>query len=84
MVDRETISHIVSVMIAASRAIIEARRIPEGHLYAAMMNALDLQSFNRLVGILIEQGICKREGHELVALIELPANAIEEALNGRR
>ena len=68
----ETIRNGLNLLIDAARAITEARRIPEGHLYAAMMNALDLQSFNQLVGILVAQGICKREGDELVALIELP------------
>lgn len=62
-------------LLAIGEAIREARRIPSGHLYAIVMGAMPIESYEKIVGILERAGAVRREGDELVSLLEPLAEA---------
>jgi len=42
----------LQLVAAVGEAIQSLGSIPNGHLYARMMNTLDIQSYNRIIGML--------------------------------
>lgn len=53
----------LTVLLAVSEAIREAREIPEGTLYAAVMGKVDLAGFEKILGILWQAGLIERKNH---------------------
>ena len=53
-------------VLAVGQAIREAGRIPSGHLYAALMGVLTLDTYNRVIGLLKKSGCVREEYHELI------------------
>jgi hypothetical protein len=59
---------VVSMVVALGETIKEAGSdgVPEGVLYAALMTrGVSLESFNRMVNLLIKAGVVKRSNHLL-------------------
>jgi len=54
------------VVLAVTDTIREAGRVAEGPLYAMLCDRMDLQAFERMVQIIVNTKLVKREGHELV------------------
>ena len=55
---------------ALEEAIREARRIPSGHLYAVVMGAMSMQSYEKAIDMLVRVGAVRREGNDLISLLE--------------
>ena len=51
---------------AVGHAIYELKRVPAGHLYASVMGSLTLEAFEVILGALVQAGLVRREGDELV------------------
>lgn len=63
---RQQIKAVLNVMIAITDAIREAREIPAGHLYAAVMEHVDLATFESIVARIVATRIVECRGHLLV------------------
>lgn len=57
---------LVATNLALSESIRELGEIPAGHLYARCLDYLDLDTFERLIGIIVDSGVVERRGHLLV------------------
>jgi hypothetical protein len=55
----------LATMLAVSESIREAGSIPEGHLYAVLIDRMDINAFNSLVRALVRTGLVKSENHLL-------------------
>lgn len=55
----------LEVVLAVGSAIKELGSVPSGHLYARLMGKLDLESYNKVIGILVKTGAVKNENHLL-------------------
>ena len=57
------------VIDATNQAIKESGKqgIPEGHLYAMVMDIMSLETFNSIINLLVEAGKVIRVGHLLTA-----------------
>ena len=56
----------IRVVKAVAEAIREAGRIPSGHLYALLCGVTDLAGYEQIIGILVNAGLVRKAGHELV------------------
>lgn len=57
----------MKTVIAVAEAIRELGRVPSGHLYAQLMGELSLDAYERIIAILVKQGLVQRtEMQELV------------------
>lgn len=54
------------VMAAVCETIREAKRIPSGTLYATLIGRMDLEAYNKMVGMLKNTGLVTEVAHELV------------------
>lgn len=50
---------------AIAEAIKEAKEIPSGHLYAVLMDKMNIDQYNQLIGILKRTGLVTEDNHLL-------------------
>ena len=55
----------MEVMAAIAEVIQAAGAIPSGHLYAALTSKLDLETYQVIIGTLVEAGLVKNKNHLL-------------------
>lgn len=56
----------LNAIVAMGHAIKEAGSIPSGHVYAACMGIMDLETYERCIDYLVNAGLVKRDvGHVL-------------------
>lgn len=55
----------VDLIFAASEVLREKREMPSGHLYAALMQYVDLAGYNAVIGILKRADLVSEENHVL-------------------
>jgi len=65
MVTREQIKASLNATIAIADAIRELKVVPSGHLYAAVMEHMDLLTFNCLINRLKGAGLVRETNNEL-------------------
>lgn len=65
----------VEVIVAVGDAIREAGEIPSGTLYAILMDRLDLNSYETIIGTLVCAGLVRNSNH-LLTWIGPPKEAI--------
>lgn len=54
------------MVLTVTEAIREAGRIPEGTLYATLMDRMGIEAFEKMVRIIVDTGLVAKRGHELV------------------
>lgn len=54
------------IAIEIAEAILELGEVPAGHLYATLMGQMDLDTFERYIGLLVKIGLVKREKSHLL------------------
>ena len=59
----------VNATFALAEAIRELGEIPAGHLYARLMNVMDLNQFDALIDILCQAGVVERTPAHLLRWI---------------
>lgn len=55
----------VQVVVAVGEAIKELKSVPSGHLYARLMGRMSLETYNKIIGVLVKTGAVKEENHVL-------------------
>jgi hypothetical protein len=55
----------VQVVVAIGETIKELGSIPSGHLYAQLMGRMSLDTYNKIIGVLVKTGAVKEEGYLL-------------------
>jgi hypothetical protein len=55
----------LQVVIAVGEAIKELKSVPSGHLYTHLSGQMDLDTYNKVIGILVKTGAVKNENHLL-------------------
>jgi hypothetical protein len=58
-----------NVALALADAIRELKEVPAGHLYARVMGAVDLQTFNELIAMLEDCHFVRREPSHLLVWV---------------
>lgn len=64
-VDSAQVKAAVQVMVAVGEAIKELGSVPSGHLYARLMSHMTLETYNKIIGVLVKTGAVKEENHLL-------------------
>lgn len=63
VVTKEQVKGAFNTIVAVTEAIREAREIPEGTLYAALMgHGCDLATFEKMVRIIVNTGLVEKRG----------------------
>lgn len=55
----------LGVVLAVGEAIKELGSVPNGHLYAQLMGKMNLETYNKVIAILVKTGAVKNENHLL-------------------
>lgn len=55
----------VQVVVAIGESIKELGSVPSGHLYARLMGRMSLETYNKIIDILVKTGAVKNENHLL-------------------
>ena len=55
----------LAIVLAVGEAIKELGSVPSGHLYAHMMGRMSLETYNKVIGLLVKTGAVKEENHLL-------------------
>jgi hypothetical protein len=55
----------IETVLAVGSAIRELKSVPSGHLYARLMGHMNLETYNKIIGILVKTGAVTNEGHLL-------------------
>ncbi len=55
---------------ALAEAIRELKQIPSGHLYARVMNYMDINAYEKAIGLLCNSGVIRKNGDLLVWNLE--------------
>jgi hypothetical protein len=55
----------VQVVVAIGETIKELGSVPSGHLYAQLMGRMSLDTYNKIIGVLVKTGAVKEEGYLL-------------------
>lgn len=55
----------MKIVIAVGEAIKELGSVPSGHLYAHMMGHMSLETYNKVIALLVKTGAVKEENHLL-------------------
>ena len=55
----------LAIVLAVGEAIKELGSVPSGHLYARLMGQMSLETYNKVIGLLVKTGAIKNEGHLL-------------------
>ncbi len=62
---KEQIAAYIQAAKALGAAIKELGSVPSGHLYARVMDKMDLDCYNQLIDILKDAGVVRESGHVL-------------------
>lgn len=65
MSNQAQVNAAVQIVVAVGQAIREAKSIPSGHLYAHLMGRMNLETYNKVIGVLKNTGAVKEENHVL-------------------
>jgi hypothetical protein len=57
---------VIEVLMAVADAIKELKAVPSGHLYAALMGKMDIQSYEAIIRTLVNTKLVARRGDLLV------------------
>ena len=63
---KEEIKAGLETVRAVADAIRELKQVPAGHLYANLMHVMNLDSFEKVVGMLIKAGLVRRDDSHLL------------------
>lgn len=63
---KSEIEQALQIIQVLGRAIMDAGKIPSGHLYAAVMTKISLETYQSAIGLLERQGIIKSENDLLI------------------
>lgn len=70
MADRAVTERQVQAAILVAKAVAEAiqglGQVPTGHLYAHLMGHMSLDSFEGVIGSLVQSGLVKRDGSHML------------------
>lgn len=55
----------LAIVLAVGEAIKELGSVPSGHLYAQLMGRMSLETYNKVIGLLVKTGAVKDENHLL-------------------
>lgn len=55
----------LQVVLAVGSAIKELGSVPSGHLYARLMGQMSLETYTKIINILVKTGAVTNEGHLL-------------------
>lgn len=55
----------IKVAAAVGEAIRDLGSVPSGHLYARLMGHMDLEAYNKCIGLLKQMDLVKEENHLL-------------------
>ena len=55
----------LEIVIAIGQTIKELGSIPSGHLYAQLMGKMSLETYTKIIDLLVRTGAVKNEGHLL-------------------
>lgn len=55
----------LAIVLAVGEAIKDLGSVPSGHLYAQLMGRMSLETYNKVIGILVKTGAVKNENHLL-------------------
>jgi hypothetical protein len=55
----------IETVLAVGSAIKELGSVPNGHLYAHLMGKMSLETYNKIIGLLVKTGAVKNEGNLL-------------------
>ncbi len=78
-IDKETLKAALNTVRAVAEAIREAKQIPSGHLYAVLCPVLSLEEYEKIINMLINAGLVRRDQSHLLHWIE-PKPAVSENL----
>lgn len=55
----------LQVVLAVGEAIKDLGSVPSGHLYARLMGHMSLETYNKVIALLVKTGAVKEESHLL-------------------
>lgn len=55
----------MAIVLAVGEAIKELGSVPNGHLYAQLMGRMSLETYNKVIALLVKVGAVKNENHLL-------------------
>ena len=55
----------LGIVLAVGEAIKDLGSVPNGHLYAQLMGKMNLETYNKVIAILVKTGAVKNENHLL-------------------
>ena len=55
----------MAIVLAVGEAIKELGSVPNGHLYARLMGQMNLETYNKVIALLVKVGAVKNENHLL-------------------
>lgn len=55
----------LQVVLAVGEAIKDLGSVPSGHLYARLMGHMSLETYNKVIALLVKTGAVKEENHLL-------------------
>ena len=55
----------VAIVVAIGETIKDLGSVPSGHLYAQLMGRMSLETYNKVIGLLVKTGAVKEENHLL-------------------
>jgi hypothetical protein len=55
----------LQTVVAVGEAIKDLGSVPSGHLYARLMGHMSLETYNKVIGLLVKVGAVKEENHLL-------------------
>lgn len=66
MTTKAEVSSAVQVVIAVGEAIKAFGKVPNGELYANLMGRMSMETYEKVIGLLIKTGAVKEENHVLI------------------
>lgn len=66
MSNQAQVNAAVGVLVAVGEAIKAKGRIPSGELYTHLMGHMNLDTYNKVIGMLTKVGAIKVENHEII------------------
>lgn len=55
----------LAIVLAVGEAIKDLGSVPSGHLYAQLMGRMSLETYNKVIALLVKTGAVKNENHLL-------------------
>lgn len=56
----------LQITTAVLETIREAKRVPSGTIYAAVMGKMDFEAYTKMIDLIVRTGLVKQISHELV------------------